>query len=196
MEKEQYKDHLEAHTGIRNLMERSSRYLPLSGKAGVATGILSIFCSLIVDAYFRIHEDNLVPLCMLFGGLFLICLVIEIIMAERNAKQKGIPAWDATAKRFLINFFIPLAVGGIYAFALIYQHQLKMVLPATLVFYGLSLIHASRYTIEDIRYLGMAELLFGLVSSFLPEYGLLAWSLGFGVLHILYGIIIYVKHEQ
>jgi hypothetical protein len=177
-------------------MERSSRYLPLSGKAGVAIGVLSILCSLVVDAYFRINEDNLTSICMLFGGLFLVSVVIEIIMAERNAKQKGVPAWDATARRFLINFFIPLAVGGLYAFALIYQHQLMMVLPATLIFYGLSLINASRYTIEDIRYLGMAELTFGLISSFLPQYGLLAWGIGFGVLHILYGAIIYFKYEK
>lgn len=196
MEQKQYKDQLEALSDIRNLMERSSRYIPLSGKAGVVIGILSILCSLIVDAYFRIHEDNLLYFYILFGSLFLVSVVIEIIMADINAKQKGVPVWDATAKRFLINFFIPLAAGGIYAFALIYQHQLKMILPATLVFYGLSLINASRYTIEDIRYLGMAELLFGLISSFFPQYGLLAWGIGFGMLHVLYGINIYFKYEK
>jgi hypothetical protein len=196
MNKRQYQDQLEALSGIRNLMERSSRYLPLSGKAGVAIGVLSILCSLIVDAYFSINEDNLKPLFLLFGTLFVICLVIEILMAERNSRKKGVPAWDAIAKRFLINLFLPMVVGGIYCFALIRQQQLEMVLPATLVFYGLALINASRYTIEDTRYLGMAELLLGLASSFLPQYGLLAWGIGFGVLHVLYGVIIYFKYEK
>jgi hypothetical protein len=196
MYNKQYQEQLEALSGIRNLMERSSRYLPLSGKAGVAIGVLSLICSLIVDAYFRIHEDNLKHLSLLFGTLFVICLVIEILMADRNSRQKGVPAWDAIAKRFLINLFIPMFVGGIYCFALIQQHQLLLVLPATLIFYGLALINASRYTMEDIRYLGFAELILGLVASFFPEYGLIAWAIGFGVLHVLYGAIIYFKYEK
>jgi len=196
MDKKQYEDQLEALSGIRNLMERSSRYLPLSGKAGVAIGVLAVLCTLIANAYFSIRQDHLKQLVFLFGALFIVCMVIEILMAERNAKQKGVPAWDAIAQRFLINLFIPMLVGGIYCFALIQQQQLILVLPATLIFYGLALINSSRYTIEDIRYLGFAELILGLVASFIPEYGLLAWGIGFGLLHVLYGVIIYFKYEK
>lgn len=196
MNKNTYKEQLDALSGIRNLMERSSRYLPLSGKAGVAIGVLSIFCSLIIDAYFRIHEDNLQALGLLFGSLFIICLAIEIVMAERNARQKGVPAWDAIAKRFLINFFIPMLAGGIYILALVIHGQLQMVLSAMLIFYGLALINASRYTIEEIRMLGFIELVLGLAASFIPAYGLLAWGIGFGVVHVFYGVFIYFKHEK
>lgn len=196
MDKKQYEEQLEALSGIRNLMERSSRYLPLSGKAGVAIGVLAVLCTLIANAYFSIRQDNLKHLVFLFGALFIVCMVIEILMAERNAKQKGVPAWDAIAQRFLINLFIPMLVGGIYCFALIQQQLLILVLPATLIFYGLALINSSRYTIEDIRYLGFAELILGLVASFIPEYGLLAWGIGFGLLHVLYGVIIYFKYEK
>jgi len=196
MDKKQYEEQLEALSGIRNLMERSSRYLPLSGKAGVAIGVLAVLCTLIANAYFSIRQDNLKQLVFLFGALFIVCMVIEILMAERNAKQKGVPAWDAIAQRFLINLFIPMLVGGIYCFALIQQQLLILVLPATLIFYGLALINSSRYTIEDIRYLGFAELILGLVASFIPEYGLLAWGIGFGLLHVLYGVIIYFKYEK
>jgi hypothetical protein len=196
MDKKQYEEQLEALSGIRNLMERSSRYLPLSGKAGVAIGVLAVLCTLIANAYFSIRQDHLKQLVFLFGALFIVCMVIEILMAERNAKQKGVPAWDAIAQRFLINLFIPMLVGGIYCFALIQQQLLVLVLPATLIFYGLALINSSRYTIEDIRYLGFAELILGLVASFIPEYGLLAWGIGFGLLHVLYGVIIYFKYEK
>lgn len=196
MNKNTYKEQLEALSGIRNLMERSSRYLPLSGKAGVASGVLSIICSLIIDAYFRIDEDNLKPLAFLFGALFIICLAIEVVMAERNARQKGVPAWDTIAKRFLINFFIPMLAGGIYIIALVLRQELELVLPAMLIFYGLSLINASRYTIEEIRTLGFIELVLGLTASFIPQYGLLAWGIGFGIVHVLYGIFIYFKHEK
>lgn len=192
----QQSEQLEALQGIRNLMERTSRYLPLSGKAGVIIGSLSIVCSLVVDAYISVNLENLTQLLFLFGSLFLVSLLIEIVMAEQNARRKKVPAWDAIAKRFLINLFIPLFAGGVYAFALLQQQQFNMVLPATLVFYGLALVNASRYTIEEIRYLGMVELLLGLLSSCFTDYGLLAWGLGFGVLHVVYGIIIYFKHEK
>ena len=187
---------LEALQSIRNLMERTSRYLRLSGKAGVIIGSLSIGCSLVVDAYINVNLENLTQLLFLFGSLFLVSLLIEIVMAEQNARRKKVPAWDPVAKRFLINLFIPLLAGGVYAFALIQQQQFNMVLPATLVFYGLALINASRYTIEEIRYLGLAELLIGLLSSCFPAYGLLAWGLGFGLLHIVYGVILYFKYEK
>lgn len=117
-------------------------------------------------------------------------------MAERNAKKKKVPAWDAIAQRFLVNLCIPLIAGGVYALVLASQGQYQLMLPATLIFYGLALVNASRYTIGDIRFLGFAELFIGLLASYFPTQGLLLWALGFGVFHILYGILIYFKHEK
>ena len=91
---------------------------------------------------------------------------------------------------------IPLVAGGIYAIILLYHGHVALVAPATLIFYGLSLIHASKYTINDIRHLGVAELITGLVASVFPDYGLLFWAFGFGVLHVVYGLRIHHKYEK
>lgn len=207
-------EQLDTLRDIRNFMERSSRYLPLSGIAGIIIGILSIasiawlyffldlnastlpYYHILVDEAGKLNPVYTNKLLLLFGTVFIVSLAVEIIMAEKNAKKKGVPAWDAIAKRFLVNLFIPLVAGGIYCLVLANQGLLQLVLPATLIFYGLGLISASRYTIEDIRFLGMAELGIGLLASYFPTQGLVFWALGFGVLHIVYGTIIYFKYEK
>ena len=114
----------------------------------------------------------------------------------RKAKRKGLPVWDSTAKRLLLNLLIPLATGGLFCLVLLYHRQVGMIAPATLIFYGLALLNASKYTLNDIRYLGILEIIIGLIASVYIGYGLLFWAVGFGVLHIVYGIVMYSKYEK
>jgi len=71
-----------------------------------------------------------------------------------------------------------------------------LIAPVMLVFYGLALINASKYTLNDIRYLGYAETVIGLIACFFVDYGLLAWTIGFGALHIIYGLMMFYKYEK
>jgi hypothetical protein len=65
-----------------------------------------------------------------------------------------------------------------------------------LIFYGLALINASKYTYNDIRYLGISELLIGLCSTLFLGYGLFFWAAGFGLAHIVYGALMYFKYDK
>jgi general stress protein CsbA len=96
----------------------------------------------------------------------------------------------------LVNLFVPLAAGGIFCIILVYHHIIYLVAPATLLFYGLGLINASKYTFREIKYLGLTEIILGLVASVFIGYGLIFWAFGFGILHIVYGIFMYRKHER
>jgi hypothetical protein len=44
--------------------------------------------------------------------------------------------------------------------------------------------------------LGICEIGLGLIASIYMGYGLLFWAVGFGVLHIIYGIVMYMKYER
>ena len=206
-------EQLEALRDIRTLMERSSRFLSLSGLSGVVIGSMAMACIMIAYRFIGLspeeagyhkvvmedHErgGRLVALLLAdFGIVLSLSLLTGCIMAMRKAKRSGLPAWDLTTKRLLINMAIPLVAGGIYAIILLYHGHVALVAPATLIFYGLSLIHASKYTINDIRHLGVAELITGLVASVFPDYGLLFWAFGFGVLHVVYGLRIHHKYEK
>lgn len=212
MDKKQ--DQLAELREIRNLMERSSKFLSLSGIAGIIIGIIAIAGVAVAYTYLGIGlfepgyyqftvGQTLAQVATAYAFLFTDFMVVLIVslftgiyFAVRNAKKGGLPVWDATASRLLINMMIPLAAGGIYCLILFYHGHLALIAPATLIFYGLALINASKYTINDIRYLGIIEVSVGLTASLFIDYGLLFWAFGFGLLHMVYGIKIYFKHER
>lgn len=207
-------EHLETLSEIRSLMERSSRFISLSGLSGVFAGIFALIGTIAAYIYLKIgigspgyYEYAISENGEINTGFYIffltdaICVLIASIAAGsiltmRKAKQKGQPIWNTTAKRLLINLMIPLITGGVFCLVLLYHGLVGLVAPATLIFYGLSLLNASKYTLEDIRYLGISEIMLGLIASIYIGYGLIFWALGFGILHIIYGIVMYKKYEQ
>lgn len=202
------KDHLQAITQIRSMMERSSRFISLSGLSGIFAGIFALagayFAHVIISAsiFLAAFEDDF-DWSVTYKRLFLDALAVLILslsvgalLTIRTSKKKGIKIWDATSKRLLINLMIPLITGGLFCLILFYHRDIGMIAPATLIFYGLALINASKYTLNDIRYLGMCEVLLGLMASVYIGYGLYFWAIGFGVLHIVYGTVMYFKYEK
>jgi hypothetical protein len=203
-------EHLQTLTEIRNLMEKSSRFISLSGLSGISAGIVACIGLLAVKFYWNIPlttHDNLpfneltyapfVRFLLIDACLVLLsALFLAIYFTRRKARRKGLPYWDKTSYRLVINLLIPLVTGFVFCLAVFY-HNLGGLIPAvTLVFYGLALINASKYTLHDIRILGMAEIILGCASAFWVGYGLLFWLIGFGVLHIIYGSIMYFKYEE
>lgn len=211
---DQQQEQLETLKDIRSMMERSSRFLSLSGLAGIIVGLIAIagvmvaytflgmqldepgYYTFIVDANGKINSNVYQFLFAELILLLVIALSTAIYLAMRNAVSKGLPTWDATAKRLLINMAIPLGAGAIYCAILLYHGHVALIAPATIIFYGLSILNASKYTIHDIRSLGVLEIVIGLLASIYVDYGLLFWAFGFGLLHIVYGLYIYFKYEK
>jgi hypothetical protein len=207
-------DHLDTLREIRTLMERSSRFQALSGLAGVAVGIVALAgvaaayvfmeLSLTAAGYQQLAvmaDGRLDPAFVRFfladaTIVLLVSLTVGITMAVRKARKQQQPVWDMTAKRLAANLFTPLVAGGIYCLTLLHHGHFGLLAPATLLFYGLALVNASKYTIDDVRYLGLLIVLTGLLAAWWQDYGLLFWGVGFGVLHIIYGLTIYFKYEQ
>lgn len=206
-------EHLQALSDIRSMMERSSRFISLSGLSGVFAGIFALTGAYLayikIGAYAENYRDlvrmedragsvdELITYLFFIAALVLAAsLTVGTLLTVRNSKKKGLKIWDGTAKRLLINLTIPLSTGGLFCLILLYHGDIGMVAPATLIFYGLALINASKYTFNDIRYLGIFEIILGLLSSLYIGYGLIFWALGFGALHILYGAVMYYKYER
>lgn len=207
-------EHLEALGEIRSLMERSSRFISLSGLSGVAAGVFALIGAALVFYYFDVtpftgrkyyvvdHGEliwGLKPLKFMVAvaaGVFVMALSSALFFTARKAKRKGLNIWDKTSLRLLVNMVIPLIAGGIFCFGLMHNGVFGLVAPATLVFYGLACINASKYTLNEIRNLGIAEVLLGLFGMFQPGLGLELWAIGFGVLHIAYGTLMYYKYDR
>lgn len=207
-------EHLETLTEIRSLMERSSRFISLSGLSGVCAGVFALLGAAAAFIYLDLDilsEDyhahafdgngRLRPDFLTFAIINASCVLIGSLVAGsfftiRKARQKGQTIWDKTAQRLVINLAIPLATGGVFCLLLLHHRLIGLIAPATLIFYGLALINASKYTLNDIRYLGFSEIILGLLGCYFVWHGLLFWAIGFGVLHIIYGIVMYNKYEK
>ena len=128
--------------------------------------------------------------------VLMVSLLAGTLLTVRKARQQGRPVWDDTSKRLVINMFIPLIAGGLFCLILLYHGLVAFLAPVTLLFYGLALLNAGKYTLNDIRYLGIIEIITGLLAAVFIDYGLLFWVFGFGILHIVYGLTMYVKYEK
>lgn len=202
------KEHLQTITDIRSMMERSSRFISLSGLSGIFAGVFALcgaYAAYIklnsLNGIYRLLNDSafMDVVVFLLVDAFLVLLAsvtVGIMLTIRSSKKKGIKIWDATSKRLLINLMIPLITGGLFCLVLLSHGLIGLVAPSSLLFYGLALINASKYTLNDIRYLGICEIALGLIASFYIGYGLLFWAAGFGVLHIVYGAVMYFKYER
>lgn len=193
---------------IRSIMERSSKFLSLSGLSGVLAGIIALtgaavawlfilqgqtYAEFLIDlrygpAALLLVADAMVVLILAFSG--------AAIFSLRKAKKAGLPFWSPTTRRVLLHLFIPLATGGVVIALLIARRQPDLIAPAMLIFYGLALVNTGKFTFGEIHYLGLTQIVLGLLALGYTGQGLLLWALGFGVMHILYGTLMYLRHEH
>ena len=89
-------------------------------------------------------------------------LVSAFYFTWRKARHNKLPVWDLTAKRLTINMLIPLVAGGLFILAMYQYNEWKFIAPACLIFYGLALVNASKYTLTDVKYLGLLQILLGI----------------------------------
>lgn len=202
---------------IRSLMERSSRFIGLSGLSGVAAGACALIGIAAVYEYVGmipfVHNSDLPyytkalhsqkwglhyqKFIILAGILTVVsAFLMGFFFTTRRALQKGQAILDKTALRLVFHLGIPLVAGGLCCLAMLFQGGLAFVAPATLIFYGLALVNGSKYTLHDVLYLGLMEIGLGVCAMFLLAYGLEFWAMGFGVLHIVYGSMMYFKYER
>ena len=202
-------DYIRDIVEIRSMMERSSRFLSLSGWAGIMAGIYALAGAYIAHQVFHFNPDKIVytpnaesaPFSLLnviFLAVIILILAIgtAIFLSNKKAKKKREKSWNATTKRLLMNMAVPLVAGGLLILILIVQGLVGLIVPFTLLFYGLALFNAGRFTYEEVKVLGLIEIGLGLISSYFIGYGLLCWALGFGVVHIIYGIYIHYRYER
>lgn len=214
-------EHLNELARIRGLMDRSTRFLSLSGLSGVLAGLVALVGAFAAREHHKallwvehasrsfdstLMNDDLagqsarwdhVRFLVVDGAVvLLIALLGAFWFTWRRSQRTGQRLWDASARRMMANLFIPLVIGGLFALALILHGSIELVPATTLVFYGLGLLNAAKYTLDEIRWLGLSESLLGILAAFWADAGLLFWALGFGVLHIFYGGLMYLRHER
>lgn len=197
------KDYLKDITEIKQLMNKSSRFISLSGLSGVLAGIYAIIGATVAYWLVEGYSDETLILEGKTYGLVLLDLALiaflsiatAVVLTTKKAKKQDEKVWDNTSKRLVVNFLIPLLTGGIYILIVLNQQKYGLTAALMLIFYGLALINASKYSIGNIRYLGFIQTILGLICALFPDYGFWIWVLGFGVMHIIYGLWMHIKFD-
>jgi hypothetical protein len=202
------KEHLEDLSEIRSMMERSTRFISLSGLSGIFAGLVALAGALVAynriafelesEAAVGIYNNDLTRF-LLVDALIVLATSISFALyfTIRRTRTSGQKLWGNPSRRLLMGMMIPLVSGGFFCLLLL-QHAPQLLDSATLLFYGLALVNASQYTFDDTRFLGYAQITLGLACGLINQWeiGLLFWAIGFGILHIAYGIILYHKYES
>jgi hypothetical protein len=211
MKKNDELNSLDALNDIKRIMEQSTRFLSLSGWSGIWAGTIAILGGAIAyylfNAYYQEYDIrgsfSAASYNVLLNNLFILAfIVVDLALAgaylftKRKIKKQGLSLWNQASKRMLLNIAIPMVAGGIMILGFLKNDDWKYVAPACLIFYGLALINGSKYTHNDIRFLGIFELILGCICIFFPGYGLYFWIMGFGILHIVYGVVMWRKYDS
>lgn len=210
----EHQKEIEAIHDIRRIINRSTRFLSLSGLSGVFAGTFAIIGA--AAAYWKFGyrkymgfyndynaqafepgQEALFRFLFWDAAIVLIASVAAgLFFTMRKAKRENARVFDKTGRRLLFHFAVPLFTGGVFCLALLAHQLYALAAPATLIFYGLAVFQASKFTFDEVRYMGLFQISLGLLGLFIPGYGLLLWTIGFGLLHILYGIIMWNKYDR
>lgn len=201
------KDYTQDIAEIRSMMERSSKFLSLSGWAGIMAGIYALAGAGVAYAFFDFNPDRIFygsdessfqfwKVTVLAVLILVLALGTAVYFSFKRAGKRGEKLWNPTAKQLLENMMVPLISGGILILIISSKGLIGLIAPFSLIFYGLALFNAGRNTYKEIRILGFIEIFLGLTSAYCVGYSLLFWALGFGVIHIIYGIYMNFKYER
>jgi hypothetical protein len=194
---------------IRTAMERSIKFLSLSGLSGVMAGTYAMAGAALT--YYLVYYPNLpygyetnyenqvtvvIQIASLATAVLALAVVTAVLMSIRKAKRTGTGIWNKPSKDLLFLLAIPLLTGGLLILIFLAQGYFTLIAPACLLFYGLALVNASSITVAEIRYLGFSEIVLGLAAALLPGYGLIFWATGFGILHIIYGTVMHYRYDS
>lgn len=193
---------------IRKMMEHSSRFVSLSGWSGICAGLAALVGAWLAQLQLQHHniepayqrtaypEDLRNSLLSIAIIVFVVAFIGSFLFTYAESRKKGLPIWSETSKRLLWHTFLPIGVGGLLILKMIALEQYQLIAASCLIFYGLGLVNGSKYTLGEVRFLGYGQIGVGLIDLLIPGYSLYFWALGFGVLHIVYGVFMWWKYEK
>ncbi len=199
---------LDALKDIKKMMERSSRFISLSGWSGIVAGLCALAGAVAGWCRINLYQRNLsdlnitCPDCLRNDLIIIAAIVFTAAFATATfftylkSKKEGVDIWGVTARRLMWNTLLPMLTGGCILLRMLQLKEYGLIAPGCLLFYGLALVNGSKYTMGEVRYLGYAEILLGIVTLWLDHQGLVCWAIGFGVFHIIYGVAMWWKYDR
>lgn len=203
------KDYSRDLAEIRSMMERSSKFLSLSGWVGILIGNYALAAALIVYRYFGFNPTHLIDPALADNPfdqlqyvlavaflLILLTLATAVYFSHRNAKKRKEKLWTPASRHLVVSLVIPMAAGGLLLLILMTKGLVGLLAPMSLIFYGLALLNAAKFSYDELKMLGIIQIGLGLAGTHFVEQGLLLWAIGFGLVHIIYGVYMHFNYGR
>lgn len=197
------KDYLEDLAEIRLMMQRSSKFLSLSGWAGIMAGLYAFMGAYMAYMLYDFRPSDILyqapntdKLILLSAIILIASIGTAMLLSRQRAQKKGETAWNNTSRRMLLAMAVPLLIGGLLLLVLLSYQLAAFLIPVSLVFYGLALFNAGHFTFREVQMLGICQSVLGVLALIFVSYSVLIWALGFGLMNMAYGIYIHLKYER
>lgn len=189
---------------IRQLMERPIRYSTMSGASAILAGLAAL-AGAITSQYISQRYPSQTA-CSANGlvwlGVFCVALVSNIMLTRIRERKHGMPFWSSLKRRILLTIVPPFVMGTGLTLAVAHHEaaiagvsQWGLIAALWMAFYGLALWQVGEFSKPEVRLLGVAFLLMALPTAGLWQgWPYVALGVAFGGFHIVYGIIVWMRH--
>lgn len=206
-EQQDYTRDLEA---IRSMMERSTKFPSLSGWTGIMAGLYALIGAHLVYNVFEFRPDSLLyssadlgsasavlqNVIITAAAVLLLAAVTAVVLTNKKASKEGEKVWNAASRRLLVNLAVPFSAGALFIAVLLFHGMIGPVIPLSLLFYGIALYGAGKFTEDEVRVLGLIQIGLGLLSAVFTQYSVIIWAVGFGAVHMVYGTFMHFKYKR
>jgi hypothetical protein len=189
---------------IRSLMERPVKYSTQSGLAGILAGTIAL-AGMFADMYISGHYEPVtaVTLCFfVWGGVLGLSLLAVVGLTRLREIRQNMPLWSAVKTRILLAILPPALAGIGLTLAIVFRwymdigpNEWGLIPPIWMLFYGVACWQVGEFSVKELRWMGAAFLLAGLVTATcLQVYPYLTLGVTFGGFHIVYGVIVRLRY--
>lgn len=169
---------------IRASMEAAAA-LAVPGSAGIASGIVGSIATVLSTV--PALREYWLPIWL---AAAVVAMIVGSLLLAQQSSLRGITLGGAPFRKFAIGL-LPALFGGAVMTAVHWSQDTLQAIPGTwLLLYGCGLVSASAATGRSLGILGAAFFVVGAVAFWMPpELQICMLGLGFGGLHITFGIV-------
>jgi len=205
---------LEQLREIKSMMEKSSRFISLSGWSGVAAGTCALIGAVLAYPYVDLTERETIrgiyrrqgyesimdyffhPLTYIAIFTFIAAAISAFIFTYIKSQRQKINIWGKMTRKVAFHFLVPFITGSLFILYLTLRKDFIYVAPLSLIVYGISLFSVYKFTIHETLYLALALIVLGLSNLLFSGYSYIFWITGFGFCHIVYGVYMWYKYDR
>jgi len=174
---------------IRETMERATAFTGVSGWGEVAIGATALLASVIAARQ---------PTPKMWLAVWVVEGTISLLIAgwsmDRKARAANMPLVSGPGRKAVFSLSPPIVAGGLLTIVL-FRAGLTNAIPGVwLLLYGTGVITGGMFSVPVVPIMGLCFMMLGAVALFLPQFVNSFMAVGFGGLHIVFGVIIARKY--